>query len=375
MRQRFPRRLLLHLLVNGIILLILLYKTLPPKSEAAYTHPQRNDVINFVLLHLGPTSPPAYLKHCVKQLRLSNPISDQVDVYLIAETQCISAKLKSILNENNVYIIDVTSLKSFRATYFGQTIRSFEQHLRAINSDPLWVYSSLRFKYLQALAHHRSLENIFTIEMDNLVYLHARRYINVLKASYPGIGFTRDALHRGIAGMTWFNNKKALDEFNTYFTSKVQAHKNDMHHIADYYTSKRTPDAIDTFPVIQDTYAKALKSKNGETVESSEDINSFSNNFHKLGLSIFDAAALGQYITGTDYPRGVDTRGFVNEAAVYQCDGIMDTYLWLNTTYRDKSYWTLHVEKQGHRYNVNNLHVHKKNLDFWMTQPANASQY
>jgi len=100
-------------------------------------------------------------------------------------------------------------------------------------------------------------------------------------------------------------------------TKSVQASKNDMHHICEYFTQQRNSKEIDTLPVIPEAYTKALKSTNGEFVQTEDDKKIFSNNFHSFGLSIFDSAALGQFITGTYYPRGQDTSGFINETALH----------------------------------------------------------
>ena len=88
----------------------------------------------------------------------------------------------------------------------------------------------------------------------------------------------------------------------------------------------------------------------------------FSAELERFGGALFDGAAVGQYIGGVD-PRNQagDTRGFINETTVFQCDRV-------------------HVEwRRGadglQRPFLNdrplvNLHIHSKDLRRWLSNRA-----
>ena len=70
--------------------------------------------------------------------------------------------------------------------------------------------------------------------------------------------------------------------------------------------------------------------------------------------SIFDAAAIGQYLGGVD-PRNIpyDTTGFINEGCVFDPSNFK--YKWINSE-------PFMVLENGHEVKINNLHIHSKNL-------------
>jgi len=136
-------------------------------------------MINFVLLHLGPTEPPYYLKDCITQLRITNPVSDGINIYFVAERQYLPSMLQQFFDKQDVQLIDSHAFDPFRTRFSKPSIQTFKAHLHTINANPLWVYSSLRFKYLQALVYTETLQNVFTIEMNNLIYVHARHHAKV----------------------------------------------------------------------------------------------------------------------------------------------------------------------------------------------------
>jgi hypothetical protein len=75
--------------------------------------------------------------------------------------------------------------------------------------------------------------------------------------------------------------------------------------------------------------------------------------------SIFDAAAIGQYLGGID-PRNTSdssTIGFINESAVYD-----PRKLYLETGIDEKGRKCYYARSQMGLWRINNLHIHSKNL-------------
>ena len=104
-----------------------------------------------------------------------------------------------------------------------------------------------------------------------------------------------------------------------------------------------------------------LKSASGHTV-----INKYlyCNHFEKFD-SIFDAAAIGQYLGGVDYRLANETNGpgFINESCIFNPSLLR--YEW-------------HPDKQGRKIpyvifgktkcRINNLHIHSKKLEDFYSQ-------
>ena len=82
----------------------------------------------------------------------------------------------------------------------------------------------------------------------------------------------------------------------------------------------------------------------------------YSLNFDKF-QSIFDAAAIGQYLGGID--AGVDadrTMGFINESCVFDCSKLK--FEWRKD---EEGRYVLIGSYDGEEFAVNTLHVHSKN--------------
>ena len=73
--------------------------------------------------------------------------------------------------------------------------------------------------------------------------------------------------------------------------------------------------------------------------------------------SIFDAAALGQYLGGIDPNNGPSSPGFINESCVFNPSLL--SYEWIND---DRGRKIPYIIFSGEKYRINNLHIHCKNL-------------
>jgi hypothetical protein len=82
----------------------------------------------------------------------------------------------------------------------------------------------------------------------------------------------------------------------------------------------------------------------------------FCNHFEKFH-SIFDAAAIGQYLGGTDPWHGHSNPGFINESCVFNPTNFK--FLWKKDEQGRK---IPIIEYQNQQWKINNLHIHSKNL-------------
>jgi hypothetical protein len=89
-----------------------------------------------------------------------------------------------------------------------------------------------------------------------------------------------------------------------------------------------------------------------DIIDTRYDIN-YGNHFEKIN-SIFDGAAIGQYLFGIDPIHSKNcTKGFINETSVINAS-------LLSISFEDKKPYIDFNEK---RITINNLHMHCKNLE------------
>jgi hypothetical protein len=107
-----------------------------------------------------------------------------------------------------------------------------------------------------------------------------------------------------------------------------------------------------------------------ELKENNEN-NMVTKNFNKYNI-IFDAAAIGQYLSGVD-KRNIsgDTRGFINETCVIKYNS--NNFFWL----RDELtlLYSPYININNKNIPIFNLHIHTKNLKDFMSLYPNENKY
>ncbi|MFQ5677492.1 MAG: hypothetical protein ACE5G1_16505, partial [bacterium] len=118
-------------------------------------------------------------------------------------------------------------------------------------------------------------------------------------------------------------------------------------------------DNIDALPIIHENYVstRPLVSRKGHTVQ---DKNKYCQNID-LFQSIFDAAALGQYLGGADPANGPSKPGFINESCVFNPSLL--TFEWI---YDEQGRRVPYATFENKRYRINNLHIHSKKLEWFL---------
>jgi hypothetical protein len=80
-------------------------------------------------------------------------------------------------------------------------------------------------------------------------------------------------------------------------------------------------------------------------------------NYQEFG-SIFDAAAIGQFLGGIDPRNGVSKPGFINESCLFN-PGLM-TFVWERDAYGRLVPYAIYGSTKAR---INNLHIHSKKLE------------
>ena len=280
----------------------------------------------FVFVHVGPEVP-AYAAEAVRQVRLFNT---EADIYMLAEQEV----------EGAVWV----PLHSLERS---------EAHEEFLARTPLvgfWRYATERFFYLEEFVKRGGLREVIHLENDVMVYFEGKELLESFrKCCKERLGAVFDNDRRCIPGLVYVPEAAVLARLTKFLAQEAGSGKNDMELLALF-------EGAEPLPVVPPEYGKSywLRSLSGLTAKDP----SFFSRHAAAFASLFDAAALGQYLGGIDpiHPGG-GKAGFVNESALYNPSFFH--YEWVVDEGGRKVPF-LHFE--GKRWRINNLHIHSKNL-------------
>ena len=306
---------------------------------------------NVVQVHLGD-SVPAFIYEQLRQMRLFNP---SVPAFLILNS-------RAQFDRNLLDSLGVTVVRK-------EAIRKCENHRNFIvrkSCDPrywkiFWRSSSERFFLIESFLKACGLRSVVHLENDVLLYVGIDKLLPILVSSYGHLALTMDGDRRCIPGFVYIHDEKSLSCMNEFVTRIPVWHRyNDMQSLGAFMR-EMGPAACDSLPVVPDCYRQlfGLMNQLGEKGESGY----FDRRYRDFG-GVFDAAALGQYLGGVDSGFAKDTRGFVNETAVYDPRNFKLTWRLVDNL------WVPCGEIGTERFSVFNLHIHSKNLAPFMSDQA-----
>jgi hypothetical protein len=226
----------------------------------------------------------------------------------------------------------ITLVDSSRLQTDFDSKSTLDKHFRG----GFWNNASKRLFILNEYMKQQGLNNVIHLENDVLLYSDMNYDLD------EKIYIVMDAHDRCIPGIVYIPNHELFDQLiNEYDYSK-----NDMENLAIFYHRHR--DIVNTFPIIDNSVVKSI----------------YNQEFERFN-SIFDGAAMGQYLGGVD-PRNIpgDTTGFINETCVIKYNNYQ--FKWLKKGARHVP----HILINNHWIQVNNLHIHSKRLEeFSMDNP------
>ncbi len=302
---------------------------------------------SMVFVHIGDTLP-TYLPTALNQAATFNP---DADLILVANQQAVEKAKNTLTMHDNFTIVTCEDLKKSQEHTFFQLIPSLDRRYRG----GFWHFAVERFFYIEDLMRKYQLKHVFHMESDVMVYFDLSEILPVMEKEYPGIAATLDNDERAIAGFIYFNNQKVARSLISFMLMSSNKKLNDMELIALYKQSNEGHN-LRHLPIIPPSYASKypLQSPMGHQVV---DKGVFSNNFTEFN-SIFDAAAIGQYLGGIDPRNGPSAPGFINESAIFN-PGHFE-YVW-KKDHKGRQIPYLKFEKELVR--INNLHIHSKLLE------------
>ena len=295
---------------------------------------------NIVFVHIGDHLPSYYLDSIV-QARVFNK---KCHIYLLANKAAIDECVTYDQIDDNFECVALESLKRSK------------QHEDFIAKTALpsgfWRYATERFFYLDEFVTKYKLRDVFHLENDNMLYMDLSLYLPVFQQKYPGIAAVFDSDFRCIPGFMYIAHKHALKRMTDFITSHAPRGLNDMQ-IISMYRNRHEQKYIDNLPLIMESYTVQYELKN-DLGQKVKDPTRYYKNIDQFN-SIFDGAAIGQFLGGT-----FDRRfgpGFINETCVF--DPSLLSYEWRFDEQRRKVPFAIF---QGKAFRINNLHIHSKKL-------------
>jgi hypothetical protein len=287
-----------------------------------------------VLVHLGDNFI-EYLNVSIRQIKRFNDCC----IYLI-----ISEKHFNLIKED-VKLVATEKLKKSRQHYTFLETNQLEKSFR----DGFWKSATERFFFINDLIEYYNLENVFHFENDVMIYCDLKKTLNVCRQNEFQMAATFDNDKRCIPGFVYFKNSEIASKLNSFML--LYENKNDMELIALFNNKFNV---VAYLPVVPPNYKFSLISH-----LRSFNLSKYSKNFNSFA-SIFDAAAIGQYIGGID-PRNngnQNTHNFINESALYNVSDFK--FIWEEDDLGRNVPFAYYKQI---KIRINNLHIHSKNLE------------
>ncbi len=307
------------------------------------------EAYSLVFVHIGRKIPD-YVPIALQQARLFNK---ECPIYFIG-------------NERAMRACDTPFDKSIRCVSCESLTKSpnhqtFTALSKFNNTDQgFWTFTSERFFYLEELVEQYGLTDVFHLENDVMLYVNLEHLVPIFKEKYSGmIGATFDSDTRCIPGFMYISEITPLAKLTHLMATRAPEEKNDMEMLQEFKSAYHHT-YIDNLPIIMPQYNLDFGLKNSlfGTTQHPEWYSQYFDDFN----SIFDAAAIGQYLGGISPRNGSPEPGFINETCLFDPSRL--TFEWkMDSEQRLVPY----ISYKNSQYPINNLHIHSKNLKYFFS--------
>jgi len=287
------------------------------------------NIMKVVLVCLGVFQ--EYILTNIKQLKLHG----NNNIVLITEKRFF----KYIDEKLNIELIDINEYNTEYCKYFN-TYLEFDRKFR----NEFWYNCSMRFVYIYEYMKKNNITDIIHIENDIMIYDNLDNLKD--KFNKDKLYFVFDTINRVVPGIMYINNhinlKKILDNY--------YMNQNDMINLGKYFNSS----FVEPFPII--------------SIINNEE-HYFNKNFNTFN-SIFDGAALGQYLGGIDKRNDPgDTLGIINETCIITYNNYKFYWKKINNL------WNPYIEINNKLVKITNLHIHSKCLDKFLSDNPEENEF
>lgn len=274
---------------------------------------------DIVLVHSGSFFP-SYINDCISLLIMQN-----VNVHLILETKL----LDKVIN-NKIKIISINDISDRR--YHNYDIQNYDSNFR----DAFYRRTSSRFILIDNYARLNNLKNFFHIENDIALFSNLSHIKHHLNSSVYDTCLIIDNYWRCVPSIIWYKNTDASNKLANFIYNNNDT--DDMQNLAKYFHQNRLH--VTNFPIVP-----------FDLLDNKYNINY--GNMYKDLLSVFDGAAIGQYLYGIDSnnTNKNNTCGFINESCAVD-------YSKFQIQSKPKPMLIFNNKKVP----INNIHMHCKNM-------------
>lgn len=273
---------------------------------------------DILLVHSG-SSFPHHVNDCISLL-----VKQGFRIHLIIEPD-----LSVFINDRTINIANINDFSDFR--YSNYDILNYNTKFR----DGFYLRTSSRFIVIDNYAKSVGLTNFFHIENDVALFSNLITIQEYLIKSTYDISIVMDNYFRCVPSIIWYRNSLAATKLANFIYQNNNL--DDMKNLARFFHKNRK--SVTNFPIVP-----------FDLTDSTHNINY--GNMYKDIASIFDGAAIGQYLYGTDTNnKDSATCGFINETCVVD---------FSKFCIESKPVPKLIIENIA--IPINNLHMHCKNI-------------
>lgn len=293
--------------------------------------------MNYVTSFIGV--PPEYWITCIKQIRLFTD-----DPIWCITNHVTHEVIQTLSKISNVFCIDYETVKS---EAFDDVVNRTRHKFCICHGlkgrEELFIRSFERFFLCENLMRIHNLRNVFFLEIDNLIYDDASKFLS--KFQEKPLAYMYDNDDRSSSGIMYIKEWNSLCRLNAYSMDYILSSNEFLNEMSVLYRyAGRYPEDVQYLPIhIPD-----------ETIPLESCIN-----FEKFNV-IFDAASLGVYLYGRDpyHTHGEIIKHLKNPYS--KIDFTEYEYSIQIDEYNRKTHWIKF--KNGQSYKIFNLHIHSKNL-------------
>lgn len=274
--------------------------------------------VDLILVHSGNTFP-FYINSTIKLAKkyISN-------IHIVVDQQFIDH-----IEDKSCIIVSSNSLEDFR--YQTYNIKNYDTKFR----DNFFTRTSSRFILLDNYITKNNITSCFHIENDIAIFSDLQQIKRKLDHTNKDTAIIMDHPHRCVPSLLWFKNHISSNKLANFIYDNNTLE--DMRNLAQYFLQHRNK--IINLPIVP-----------FDLIDSNINFGNYFNIFD----SIFDGAAIGQYLYGIHTEDiNKNTSGFINETSVFK----PDQYL---ISFQNKEPY---IEYNNRQIKINNLHIHSKNLE------------
>lgn len=274
--------------------------------------------IDLILVHSGNRFP-NHINQCITLAKKYNFI-----IHLL-----IDEKFNNSIVDKDIIIVNNEEIEDFR--YKTYSIKNYNSYFR----DNFFSRTSSRFILLDNYIYKNNIESCFHIENDIALFSNLLEVQKILEDSEYDTAIVLDNATRCVPSIIWYKDKASCNRLSSFIYENNNI--DDMRNLAIYFHKNR--ETVTNFPIVP-----------FDLIDPINNINY--GNMYDNFQSIFDGAAIGQYLYGIDSLDGnTNTKGFVNETCVFNAS----KYISLENSKPIFNY-------SNQKITINNLHIHSKNF-------------